>query len=452
MSDVETITSEITYADLVLEGAGAQRVRAEDGRRLVRFSMRVLASPAGEMRPEEAATVAYDERAMQTSLQALANRLLDRATLDALGHTLADLLLPKQADNAATGVRELFLASIAQVGPAGGLRLRLRLPPLVAALPWEFVALERAGAEQIPFLALDPRIAITRHEPLPAAAPPDAAPGPVTVLAAIADSLTMPPLDIEREQRVLEAAIAGKQGVEAQILTGATFAQVQAALPAAEVFHFVGHGGVVERQDASGAMIGVGGIELDDGRVEADRLGLLLRGSAVRLAVLGGCETGRRDGASIWGGVAPALIRAEVPAVIANQTVVTEEAARAFSEQLYAALIAGLPLEQAVAAGRLAVFNLAPDAPDWGVAVLYMRAADGQLFAGAADPVVRDAARTIVNARARLRLGSVTGGTTTGVAIGKIGAGGASEVNAEADISADTVSGGTIEGVSIGEV
>ena len=158
------------YQDMIIEAAGAALERTPDKQRIGRFSVRVLGSPAGEMKPEEAVPVSYDDKQLQLSLQQLETRALDKAGLIALGRALALLLLPPKQDGAATGVRELLAASLDHVGPDDGVRLRLRLPPQLGALPWEYMYVDRAGGGEgmDGFLMLDPRVAIVRHEVLPA--------------------------------------------------------------------------------------------------------------------------------------------------------------------------------------------------------------------------------------------------------------------------------------------
>ena len=138
--------------------------------------------------------------------------------------------------------------------------------------------------------------------------------------------------------------------------------------------------------DLPGTYTGTGELAFQDQRVDAEQLGINLRGQQVRLAVLAGCETGRRKGLSVWSGIAPALTKVDIPAVVANQYSIKDTSAIAFSERFYQALAGGLPIEDAVAAGRLAVYNQDPEGRDWGVPVLYLRAANGHLFEGVRTP------------------------------------------------------------------
>jgi len=464
------------YQDMIIEAAGATLERTPDKQRIGRFSVRVLGSPAGEMKPEEAVPVSYDDKQLQLSLQQLETRALDKAGLIALGRALALLLLPPRQGGAGTGVRELLAASLDQVGPDDGVRLRLRLPPQLAALPWEYVYVDRAGGGEgmDGFLMLDPRVAIARHEALPAPPSLPLTSGPLKVIAALASAEGLPQLDLSKEASDLKAAFDGEAGIAPVFLEDATLDEILAAIPGAAIFHFAGHG-VFSRQmgDLPGTYTGAGKLALYDQAVDAEQLGINLRGNGVRLAVLGGCETGRRDGVNVWSGIAPALVKQQIPAVLANQLPIKDACAIAFSKQFYGALVGGLPIERAVAAGRIAAYNADKDGRDWGVPVLYMRDADGVLFGGAADAGVRDqaAARakvvieqhvTEVAAGAVLigasvkqirsgilsvtqTLGTVAG-DVTGAAIGTMGGGEAKiETNVDKLESGGNVTGATID-------
>ena len=78
--------------------------------------------------------------------------------------------------------------------------------------------------------------------------------------------------------------------------------------------------------------------------------------------------------------------------------------------KFYQALAGGLPIERAVAAGRIAAYNEDKQGRDWGVPVLYLRAADGQLFEGAADPEARQRQRNSAEAYVDIRAGEVRAG------------------------------------------
>jgi hypothetical protein len=403
----------MTYRDMTIEVAEAGRTRAEDRRTIGRFKVRVFASPAGDMTPDQAIPVEYDDGELQQALWQLERRELDRAGLIALGRTLALLLLPPGPAGAEPGVREMLARSLNVIGPDAGLRLRLRLPHQLAAIPWEYVYVDRAGGGDgmDGFLALDPRVAIVRHEAL-AVPVPSAKAGPIRLVAAFAANPVLPPLNLSQEIANLMAALDAQAGIEKTIIENATLTDIQSAIQlGAAIFHFAGHGGFTRQMsDAPGTYSSAGLLALDDQFVDAEQLLLNLRGHGLRLAVLAGCETGRRDGVSVWSGVAPSLVKAEIPAVVAHQYSIRDDCAIAFSEHFYRALVGGLPVEAAVAAGRIAAYNVDTADRGWGTPVLYLRTGDGQIFAGAADARVRAEARSSAEASVNLRVRQVAAG------------------------------------------
>ena len=164
-----------------------------------------------------------------------------------------------------------------------------------------------------------------------------------------------PPLpSLAAERAALAEALDGVAGVTAAFVDDATPASVLDALSAgADIFHFSGHG------TADGGVVLAGA----DGRAEvvpADRLAEMVQAKGVRLAVLGACDTGRRDDHNVWGGVAAALVARGVPAVVAMQFTIGDRKASAFAGALYRALVAGLTVDEAVALGRTAIRTVSP--------------------------------------------------------------------------------------------
>ena len=73
----------------------------------------------------------------------------------------------------------------------------------------------------------------------------------------------------------------------------------------------------------------------------------------------------RRTGQDPFSSVAPALLMAGVPAVVAMQFPIFDDSAIAFSKAFYQRLAAGELVETAVAEGRLAIYNNSRDLFDW---------------------------------------------------------------------------------------
>lgn len=161
----------------------------------------------------------------------------------------------------------------------------------------------------------------------------------------------------------------------------------EAVMTGAHILHYAGHGDFLGEMGAKfGTQVGKGALVLvgEDGEAElfpVEKLARNLVGRNIRLAVFGACETARRDQLNAWTGVAPALTRAGIPAVVAMQYSVRDTNAIAFSRRFYRALAAGETIDAAVTDGRLAIFNRSDmDERDWGVPVLYLRTPGGMLF------------------------------------------------------------------------
>jgi hypothetical protein len=113
--------------------------------------------------------------------------------------------------------------------------------------------------------------------------------------------------------------------------------------------------------------------------VTAEDLGVLLRDhTSMRLAILNACEAGRTDPADPFAGVADTLVRRGIPAVVAMQYEVSDDAAIEFTPALYGALAASLPVDVAVAEARKAIYTISQ--LEWATPVLFLRGDDALLF------------------------------------------------------------------------
>jgi CHAT domain-containing protein len=333
------------------------------------YRLEVTASPQGEQPSPTVVDIPAGEVAFPESGDDLV----------ALGRRLWGWLFPPPAE-------ALYRAALAALPSSAGLRLRLRIdPPELAALPWELAYDPVRGA----FPALSARTPVVRYVALPFRPLSLAGLSPLRILFVASAPGDQVPLEAAAEKaRLLEALTDLRQEghVVVDALKGrATVEAMQDALRGGyRALHFSGHGhaGALALERADGTAHWVG----------AEGLAVLLGDSGVALALLNACRTGARQGGP-FAGVAPALVRAGLPAVVAMQAPLPDEGAVRFGRNFYAALADGLPVDAAVAEGRKAV-SLAAGVgqPDWAMPVLYLRAPDGVLWDFGAGQETREAA------------------------------------------------------------
>jgi hypothetical protein len=275
-----------------------------------------------------------------------------------------------------------------------GLRLKLRLQDAaeLADLPWEFLydpSLDR-------FLAQSNQTPIVRYIEMPERIKPLTLQLPLRVLVMVSspDDPNYAKLDVALERSQLQTALdplnrAGQVHVE--WLEGASLSTLQRHLQGGpyHIFHYIGHGGFDQRTE-EGVLV----LEDEQRRgllADAHRIGALLHDHrSLRLAVLNSCEGARNSRSDPFAGVATTLIRQGIPAVVAMQFEISDEAAITFAGEFYAALASGFPIDAAVAEARKAIY-LRPNDVEWGTPVIFTRAPDGVLFelTGGALPEVR---------------------------------------------------------------
>jgi tetratricopeptide (TPR) repeat protein len=259
-----------------------------------------------------------------------------------------------------------------------GLRIRLRLPPALASIPWEYLHDAEYG-----FVGLSPETALVRYVEMPTPVTPLPVSPPLRVLAMISAPADVPELQGEEEWGKLNEALqdlAGRGMVQVDRLEAGTLAALQRPLRLHDyhVLHFVGHGGYDE--DAKDGALALEGADGRSRLVTGRDLGLMLRGHrSLRLVVLNACEGARSAPDDPFSGVAQALVRQGVPAVIAMQFEISDPAALVFSQSLYQAIADGFPIDLAMVEARRAMFAEGNEV-EWATPVLYLRAPDGRVF------------------------------------------------------------------------
>ncbi|MGH3719908.1 MAG: CHAT domain-containing protein [Pseudonocardiaceae bacterium] len=290
-----------------------------------------------------------------------------------LGQRLFDELI-------ADDVRALYVAS-RQRARANDCLLRLVLrvrPPELARLPWEFLF----DPGQQDYLGLT--VPLVRYPHVLAPRQPLRVATPLRILGMVARPGDQHTLDTGQEQQRLQAALASlrREGlVELEWVAGQTYRDLEDALDRGpwHVFHFVGHGGYDRAADE-----GILALADEAGRthpVGADDISrLLAEHHPLRLVVLNACDTGHGSASDPFSSTAAALIRREIPAVVAMQFEITDSAAIRFAQTFYQYVAKGRPVDDSVMRARRALRLAKKDTLEWGTPVLYLRAPDGRIF------------------------------------------------------------------------
>jgi len=304
-------------------------------------------------------------------------KITRRAEMEALGSLLYECLFDVDVDH-------LFRRSLDEVERPNRLRLQLifdREAFELASIPWEFLYRPDNDYSSGYFLATDPQLVLSRYLPLDqdraslgvedeslrflvvVSKPKEL--GPVLEFAVIEeieklckaynfgfDSLVNPPID-----ELIEKLESYKP----------------------HVLHFMGHGHY--DRDRKQGQIAL----LQPDREKAEwvtdaTFANYFDGVKPQLVVLHACEGASIDFTSKFAGLAPQLIRRQIPAVVAMQYEVTNKVAIRFSQIFYRQLADGKPIDGAVQEGRRQITIADPEAysnRDFGTPVLYMRSRDG---------------------------------------------------------------------------
>ena len=280
-------------------------------------------------------------------------------------------------------VRDLYHRSLAhsEGEENRGLRLSLALTgvPELMDVPWEFMY------DDPNFLSVSVWTPVVRYLDLPTPKRPLKVKPPLRILGMVSSPTDYDALDVDHERQNVEQALANlvdRGLVELHWLEDATLRGMRRLLMQGDefhVFHYVGHAHFDE-QAGSGAIL----LEDSDGRsrsVPAWKLGQALHDNrkSLRLVVLNACEGALTARDDPFSGVAPSIVQQGIPAVIAMQFEITDDAAIVFAEGFYEAVAAGYPVDAALAEARMAILADDNDV-EWATPVLFMRVPDGRIF------------------------------------------------------------------------
>lgn len=260
-----------------------------------------------------------------------------------------------------------------------GLRLKLRLAesPSLAAIPWELLF------DGHSFLALSSFTPLIRYLDIPVPVRPFPVEPPLNVLVVTSSPADLGTLDTQREFERIAGALGrlvSDDLLHLSRLYPATLAELQSELRRSSyhVLHFIGHS-AFDLQANEGVLL----MDDEDGysdRVNGLRLGTILHDHpSLRLVILNSCEGASGSAADAFSSIAGGLIRWGIPAVVAMQTTVSEDAALEFATEFYAMLADFEAVETAVSEARKRLLVSGFDV-EWANPVLFFRGTDGNLF------------------------------------------------------------------------
>lgn len=247
----------------------------------------------------------------------------------------------------------------------------------LAAIPWEMTRIP--GTEKL--LGLDRRHPIVRQPEVLGSSRVPPPPYPIRITVLTSSPAGVPELKLSAELRDLEEEWSDRPEVSIRVDKARVGRLRTAALSDSHVIHFMGHGSLDD--DRGGLLL----LEDRDGQVSEKPASVIARvldyADALRLVVLNACSTAEMPAGATTDGfqaLAPALVRAGVPAVVAMTAPISDPSALLFSKALYRSLAAGDPIDVAVTEGRLAIYSDCDNDYEWAVPALYLSRAQTQLF------------------------------------------------------------------------
>ncbi|MBC7814669.1 MAG: CHAT domain-containing protein, partial [Burkholderiales bacterium] len=342
-----------------------------------RFRIAVQSSPVGEATVEVASPFTADEIANIIDILGRTrsvSRVEETQAARQFGQKLFDFLIHDNKD-----INAAYFASLDRAGSAG-LRLQLSIEKAgaLAQLPWELLR-----DPQRDFLALSRSTPIVRYTRQLNTRPPVPITMPLRVLVMISAPSNFPPLDVEDEWKRLQdgtKTLRENGRIQLERLDDAALITLQRRLRSEDfhVFHYIGHSAFDEKTQQ-----GMLALEDENNHARlisgADLSRELGEESTFRLVILNSCQSARSDEKDAFSGIASSIVTRGMPAVVAMQYPISDQAARAFSEEFYRAIAETLPIDSAMSEARRAIVNQLQNS-EWANPVLYMRAPNGVLF------------------------------------------------------------------------
>jgi CHAT domain-containing protein len=309
---------------------------------------------------------------------------IGRDTLREIGSSLFDMIFTGDVRSLYTELHENAINE----RHSNRISIRNDVPELIS-IPWELLYDKKIGQ----YLSCYHYIHLTRGVDAPNIV--TGRPLPITVLGMAArpktiDGRVVGFIDADTEQRRITDAFSDLEDQELVDLSWTGSCSVfglslrldrppkknKTGSESWDVFHFIGHGGldsngvgyVIVQEDG-----GIGGKLLEAGVLS----GLLARPDGPQLVVLSSCSGAQAKPGELFSDTASTLVRAGVPAVVAMQSEISDQAAILFMTAFYTSLANRRSLQHALTEARNQLKGSFPT--EWPTPVLYLRC-DGRIF------------------------------------------------------------------------
>lgn len=256
-----------------------------------------------------------------------------------------------------------------------GIRVRVRAPADLAGYPFEAMYCKE---EIRAHLSLFGSLSVVRSLGPPKEVPAPIKP-PLTILAVVATPKDRQRIKANDELKILREALALPGVRYEEVSPPVTLERVISAGIQLQphVLHFIGHG---EFDGDEGRLV----LENDDGiahLIPGEELRpRLAHIPSLRLVTLNACLGGVGNRTDLYSAVAISVFSLGIPAVVAMQYQVTNEAATEFTRHFYVQLVLGRPVDEAMTATRFRMRERSSRSPEWITPVLYLGTETGELF------------------------------------------------------------------------
>ena len=256
-----------------------------------------------------------------------------------------------------------------------GTRLRLIFEnPELASLPWELLYDKDSNT----FISTDISTLLTRYTKLEKIKQKiKFQETPIKILLIIATPKGLPRINVRCEKKIIQDALQTKIDTNKIILkteSKPTIDRLVSILREEDfnIIHFIGHTNFQNQ---------TGGIALIDKDRKVDYINdenfssLFIGRKSIQLIVMNSCLTAKSSIES-FSGIANAMVKQGLPAVIGMQYPITNKTASIFAEHFYSSLVLDSPIDVALQEARHALSETFSGKPDFAYPVLFLREAN----------------------------------------------------------------------------